>query len=428
MNLFVGESISMEEKALVLLSLSELDAREQQQTLSTIESITDWQQLFNLAQENATAPLLYRNLVKYKWVSHLPEKIADQFKEQADIIEEANEARLKIVRKLLAVFAERDISCVILKGVLFGETIYKDSYYKKMNDLDILIRKEDLDDVYKVYDELNFFSAAGILGGKDQDPRKQEKFSHHCPPFFSRDLKCMIGTHWGLITPLAPYELDYDAIWSRVGDIEFQGIKANSMSPEDNLHHLCVHLPYYKTGIRELADIYNLIRTYQDDMDWDLFLNEVEKAKTENLVFHALSLVNRILPMVNSLAVVRKIEPNVSWYFRQDTQRKTSDLSLLLTSRSVHMAQIEKAYSDFAATKNPKEMAGAFYRVWRNILVVPKEDVAKMNAIVESHFGMPIAQLITPWRIFRVISRDVGTKIFFAMIAKSIADLVKQSA
>ena len=85
-----------------------------------------------------------------------------------------------------------------------------------MNDIDILIRKEDLATIYAVYAEMGFFSAAELFGNGS---RKQEKFSHHSPPFFSRDLACMIGTHWGLITPLAPYQLDYDAIWSRVVDI-----------------------------------------------------------------------------------------------------------------------------------------------------------------------------------------------------------------
>lgn len=427
MNWFVGDLVSAEDQLLVLLSLSDLTEEEKAQAQAAVDKVTSWQKVYELGQENATTTLLYLNLKKYGWLEAVPADVLKKFEKQANKIEEANEARLKVARKLMQKFADRNIPCVILKGVLFGETIYKNPYYKKMNDLDILIRMDDLDAIYEVYEELEFFSAAELLGGKEKDPRKQEKFSHHCPPFFSRDLKCMIGTHWGLITPMAPYNLDYDAIWSRVVDIEFQGIPAKSMAPEDNLHHLCVHLPYYKTGVRELADIYNLVREYREEIDWELFLNEVEKADTQNLVYHALSLVNRILPMPECLEVARRIEPQVSWYFRNDTQRKTQNIERLLTSRSVHMSRIEKAYSDFSTTKDPKEMASAYGRMWKNILLVPKEDVAKMNAIFEQNFGMPLAQVITPWRIFRVFARDLGATIFIALMAKCLADLIKQT-
>ena len=68
--------------------------------------------------------------------------------------------------------------------------------------------EQDLDATYDIYEEMRLFSAVELVGGS---PRKQEKFSHHAPPFFSRDLKLMVGTHWGLITPLAPYTIDYEA-------------------------------------------------------------------------------------------------------------------------------------------------------------------------------------------------------------------------
>src|SRR5262249_34513170 len=158
-----------------------------------------------------------------------------------------------------------------------------------------------------------------------------------------------IGTHWGLITPLAPYRIDHDAIWSRVVDIELGGVPAKAMAPEDNLHHLCVHLPYYKTGVRELADIYNLVR--QQPIDWELFLGEVRRARSESLVYHALTLAHRLSPSVEVAAVLRRIRPRVSRYHARDAARKTRRLAIVLRSRSVHMSRIEKAYADFTASK-----------------------------------------------------------------------------
>ena len=69
-----------------------------------------------------------------------------------------HEARLDAARILFEKFAEKNIPVVILKGILFAETIYENPYYKKMNDVDILIRREDLEKVYDVYEELDYFS------------------------------------------------------------------------------------------------------------------------------------------------------------------------------------------------------------------------------------------------------------------------------
>lgn len=414
-----------EERLLIMLSHATLDEDERHRARILSRAIRSWDDVWNLAEINATVPLIHSNLDRLGLCEEVPEPVRVRFQARAEDVRAANEARLKVARDLFARFAERKIPVIILKGVLFAETIYRNPAYKRMNDVDILIRKEDLDAIYEIYEEMRLFSAAELVGGS---PRKQEKFSHHAPPFFSRDLTCMIGTHWGLITPLAPYALDYEGIWSRARDVDFYGIPAKAMAPEDNLHHLCVHLPYYKTGVRELADIYNLIRHHNSDLDWEFFLLEVARAKTENLVYHALSLSNRLCPTFESEEAVRRLAPRVSWYFRRDTHRKTASLNRLLRSRSVHLSRIEKAYADLGTTKKAGEKWSAFGRMWRHILVPPMEDVVKMNAFAAPG---PVAflwgRLVTPWRIFRVFACDVGGWIFAAIMVKCLYDVLRQT-
>lgn len=418
---------SPEEQLLVLLSFHQFEEAERQQILQLLEKPLDWQRLFELSMINATAPLVYYNLTKLEQLERVPKTTKKQFEQQVEKINKANSARLVEIKILLSEFEKANIPCVLLKGVLFGEILYNNHCYKKMNDLDILIRFSDLDKIYEIYRRLNYFSAAELFGGKEKDPRKQEKFSHHCPPFFSNNLNCMIGTHWGLITPMAPYTIDYDAIWSRVEDIKFEAISAQSMSAIDNLHHLCVHLPYYKAGIRELADIYNLIRDQRENIDWNLLLQEVRKAKSENLMYHALHLVNCLVPMPEIEQFIEKIDADISSYYKNDTAKKISNPSRFLRSRSVHMSVIEKAYSDFTATKNPKEMATAYGKMLKNIFCVPDNDVVKMNSLDSTEDITLAKRAYTPWRIFKVFSRDLGGGIFIALMIKCFVDIIKQN-
>lgn len=421
----MADGFTAEERLLVLMSFARLDEAEKAEARTAAAGVRDWDAFVTLAEDNATAPLVAYNLAALGLDAMLPAPARARLDERTAAIKAQNEARLAVGRTLLARLAERGVPVVILKGVLFAETLYGNPYYKKMNDIDILIRREDLDTIYAVYEELGFFSAAELVGGS---PRKQEKFSHHAPPFFSRDLACMLGTHWGLITPLAPYKLDYDAIWSRVRDLDFQGVPAKQMAPEDNLHHLCVHLPYYKTGVRELADIYNLVRHYEADLDWGLFHEEIRKAKTENLVYHALALANRLCPRADVATALDALRPRVSWYFARDTERKVARVGTLLRSRSVHMSVIEKAYAEFRATKSAAEKRRAFTRIIGGILYPPDADVAKLSSLDQPRPAEWIAaRVAAPWRISRVFARDLGPAIYAAMLAKAAIEVCETS-
>ncbi|MEO8259491.1 MAG: nucleotidyltransferase family protein [Acidobacteriota bacterium] len=409
------------ERLLVLCTLATHQPGEVAEASRLALDRIDWNLFHDLAEVNATGPLVWKNLGALGHRDRVPAPLRARFEARAAAIREANAARLTNARELFARFAGRHIPVVILKGVLFAETIYRDPSYKKMNDVDILIRMHDLDAIYDIYQEMRFFSAAALVGGS---PRRQEKFSHHAPPFFSRDLKLMVGTHWGLITPLAPYTIDYHAIWSRVVDVDFYGYPAKAMAPEDNLHHLCVHLPYYKCGLRELADIYNLVR--HQPIDWDLFAAEMTRAKTENLVYHALSLAHRICPMPALAAAIARARPGTSSYFRHDAERKCASISRLLRGRSTHLSTIEKAYTDLQTTNAPVEKWGAYRRLWSGILFAPRQDVLKMNALEEvGRIRLGGARLQAPWRVYRVFARDVGGAIFVAILAKCAYDCLR---
>ena len=269
---------------------------------------------------------------------------------------------------------------------------------------------------------MRFFSAAELVGGS---PRKQEKFSHHAPPFFSRDLKLMVGTHWGLITPLAPYTLDYDAIWSRVVDVDFYGHPAKAMAPEDNLHHLCVHLPYYKCGLRELADIYNLVRHTRSIGICSPPRWPRRRPRTSSITPSRSPIA--ICPMPAVQAAIARARPKTSFYFRRDAERKCASLSRLLRGRSTHMSTIEKAYSDLNTTRESgREMERLRADVEGDAVPAARGRAQDERARrCARAVGSCWARLQAPWRVYRVFARDVGSGIFFAILAKCAYDCVR---
>ncbi len=160
----MNNDITSEERLLILLTLASPTGEEKKgiQTLSSRN--LSWKKLYSLAEENATVPLVQQNLEKHELFEAIPPNIRILFQEKSDRVRRANEERLQAAKKLFAKFEEKQVPVVILKGVLFAETIYANSYYKKMNDVDILIRQEDLNTVYDIYEELDYFSMGELLG------------------------------------------------------------------------------------------------------------------------------------------------------------------------------------------------------------------------------------------------------------------------
>ncbi|WP_433733909.1 nucleotidyltransferase domain-containing protein [Nocardia sp. CA-129566] len=416
----IAAGATASERLLVHAALADPSPDEQSQLAELAHEITNWAEVFELAKVNATVPLVQRRLESEDLYELVPELVRRHFASVTDHIAAVNDRRLAGALELLRRFDERGVRCVVLKGMLFSTEIYHDPRYKRMNDLDILVELDQVDTVIEIYRELGLFATSELLG---KAPKVRAERSHHLPSFVSRDGALVVGTHWGLITPLAPYTIDYAAIWKRVRRIDFYGVPAWAMSHEDNLHHLGIHLPYYKTGVRELADIWNLAR-YATDVDYDLLAGEIAKAGSENLMYHALSLADRIVPIPEFAALIGWIAPKTNRFTRYDTARKTADIHALLRSRSTHTSRIEKAYTEFNMTAVATEKRASFARLWSDLLLVPGAEARKMSSLRDpsalSDLG---ARISAPYRLTRVFQRDLGRWLFPAALAKTVFDL-----
>ncbi|MEU2040363.1 nucleotidyltransferase domain-containing protein [Nocardia niwae] len=409
------------ERLLVHAALATPTAEERAELVELAHRVTDWAAFFELAQLNATVPLVRRSLIAAEVYELLPPLVRVRFDAVTERIATANDRRLAGAVRLLRRFDERGVRCVVLKGMLFATEVYGDPHYKRMNDLDILLEPHQVDSAVEIYRELGLFATSELLG---KAPSVRTERSHHLPSFVSRDGALVVGTHWGLITPLAPYTVDYTAIWERVRPIDFHGVPAWAMAHEDNLHHLGIHLPYYKTGVRELGDIWNLARHTGADLDYNLLAGRIAAAGSEGLMYHALALAHRLVPNPDFARLLDRIAPRVDRFTRADTARKVSDVRTLLRSRSTHTSRIEKAYTEFNMTSDKREKLDSFGRLWAGLLLVPGDEAARMSSLRDPGALAAVgARLIAPYRLTRVFQRDLGRWLFPAALAKTVYDL-----
>jgi hypothetical protein len=420
-----ADSLSAVERLAILLSFASYTQAERA-LLDTLcgTSDLDWQALERLVVINAIRPQAYRQLLVTQHWERVPAELAGPWALHAAEIARRNAERLATAAPLFAELATTGVRVALLKGIYFAPTYYGDIGYKRMNDIDYLIRREDVDRTQALVKAHGYFSLGLIKEGDE----KQTSFSHHAPPFFHPTLRCVLGTHWGLISPLTGYKPDYEAMWSRVVPFEFLGHGHWALHPVDNLHHLCIHLPHYKTGLRELADLYNLIRAEEarlEGFDWVLFEQEVAKAGTQALVYHALALVTAILPLAGAAACVERLRPGVTGFYASEVRRRTRVPSRLLTARSTLTSEIDKSFGEFVLAGDFQTKRRAFVRMWSCGLWAPLDEIARFHSLAPDDWTLRWRTPTMVARVMRHGAKDLGWPIYLGLLVKLKLDLAK---
>lgn len=418
-------SLPVPERVAIMLSLATYtDAERAELAACLADPAFDWARLHALLAHNVVLPQAYRQLrATGNWES-VPAELARDWAGLAAAIGERNHARLETARPLFAAMADAGIRVALLKGIYFAPTYYGDPGYKRMNDIDYLIQIADLDVVRSLLHQHGYFSL-GLI--KDDDDR-QTSFSHHMPPYFHPSLQCVLGTHWGLISPRRGYHLDHDAMWSRVVPFEFLGRTHQGLHPVDNLHHLCVHLPHYKTGLRELADIYNLLRAETarpGGFDWPLFEAEVRRAGTAGPVFHALSLVQVLVPIEGIAACLDRLRPSVKGFYLREARLRTRVPARLLSARSILTSTIDKQFGVFVTAGDLRSKWRAWLAMWKCGLWAPHEDIARFHCLDPADPALRLRTVSMLGRVLGHGARDLGWGIYLALLVKLKLDLVK---
>lgn len=411
-----------EERLLILACLEPL-AVEEAGEFAAIASDPglDWGLVGALAALNKVEPRLSRVLRLRDLWDRVPEAAAAALAGVAEQVGATNGLRVLRAVEVLSAFREANIPVCVLKGVLFAETLYGDPAYKRMNDVDMLVHPEDASKIIAIYEGLGYFSIAERVAKR---PDLNRRVSHHLPPYASRTLDCLLGTQWGLKSPRAGLKIDYAAIWGRVEPFDYHGVPARKMSSRDNLFHVCVHLGVFKSGLRDLMDIANLIRQESERIDWAAFIADVQVSGAQSLVVHALTMVQCIDPRPDTRAVLDALMPDARGFYLAAAARKARSVAVLLRICSGHLSTVEKNVSAFNVAGYFPQKASLFVAFWRSVLAAPTPDRDRICFEPAPTRGQAArARIVAPVQILRAIGAEVGSGLVAALLVKSVVDL-----
>jgi hypothetical protein len=353
-------------------------------------------------------------------LSSLEIRIPDEVQEGLQATHRKNTGRRENVLMLIEALHRQGIATYLLKGFLLGEMVYNDAAYKRMNDIDILIKPAQVLRAVEIANLNGFSFATGpLLGSSPVDFRL-----HHSPPLLSQDKSTIIGLHWGIASPYATRRPRTD-IFEGAREIRVNNVSAMRMSHEHNVLHMCMHLPFFKIGLRELADVANLLNYAKDDFDFEKLLKLSHAWHAHDALYRILTLTDCAIPCLssdNKTSLFEISAPFKNSRYVTDTNRRAASLSLLLRSRSTYVGKVEKNYVLFKLAARFRDRAFHLKEQWRLVLRVPK---CEQERLVPNNVWFRGAR--SSGALCFSMVQDLGAKLFMAVTVYNVLSLFKPS-
>jgi len=156
------------------------------------------------------------------------------------------------------------VPIIVLKGACLASLVYENIALREMNDLDILVRRGDVDKVA---------GALASLGHAPQRPFSTDdelQWGLHLPRFLKSN-GVGVEVHWNITRPNLPYSIDTQELWPRAMAAQIADVTVLSLAPEDLLLHLAMHTSYqhrFAMGLRPFYDIAQVVKRYGQALDW----------------------------------------------------------------------------------------------------------------------------------------------------------------
>lgn len=265
-----------------------------------------WNYFCSLAIESGRTFVTEKNIRLLEKAAHIPLFVLKRLKEtNMQIIAETTRAHRRAAG-LVKSFAEAHIDAIPLKGTFLSELLYSDTAGRGIsNDMDILIREEDLAPSLKVLEKLGYTEAPE----EEIEPWRwhKELVSVGYPP---------VDLHWD-ITMMKRSPERIAGIWQqavKVGLADEGGEWAYYiLSGETLLLYLCVNILHSKgyRNFKYYLDLDRLLFTAGSSFNWDLLIENAVSWKINNSVFAALWQTRKLLGCNIPPAVFFKLRPSL---------------------------------------------------------------------------------------------------------------------
>ena len=349
----------------------------------------NWEQFLHLADHHRVIPQVYGALSAFPDLLPANARAALRSRYQ----ENAHKA-LWFTGELLrtiSCFESAGIKALAHKGPVLAKTLYGDVTERQYNDLDILIRPEDVPKAKAV------LVAAGHACYPEL--RKQEESAYvasGCGYVFHTPAgRNLLDLQWRIVPRFYSIDFDMADFLDRAHEIIVGGHPVRTLCAEDLLLVLCVHAAKHVwTQLSWLCDIAKLVNSAQ--LDWNAIQREAQGMGIERIVHVNLLLAHKLLGMpLPSVIGERVIE--------DPSTTGLADEILPIIKRSAHFETESAAY--FRLMLRLRERWQDRARFLSRLIFTPS--VSEWNAVRLPKSLQPMYRVVRLWRLAKRLAGSV---------------------
>ena len=245
----------------------------------------DWDFVLRSARAHATLPLLHWHLQRQEWTA-VPathrDSLRDDFRRNAVL----NLVRTRELLSLLKKFQARGIPVLPFKGPTLAAYAYGDLSLRQFNDLDLLLRPEDLSTGKEL------LLAEGYRSGLNLPAARQSDYLRALGqvPFYHQRDASLVELHSRVMPHHFFFPLDLEELWSRAELLSLQGEVVRVLSAEDLLLVLSAHGAKHRfASLGWVSDLAALIRS-RPTLDVERALDRARELRSERVLLLGLRL------------------------------------------------------------------------------------------------------------------------------------------
>jgi hypothetical protein len=264
---------------LLLCTTADISSENKKRLSRILADVIDWEYLLKLVEFHGIEPLVTYNLTKNDFLDRIPEPYRKRLNGTYKSTLYRNVLLSNELSDILSALNKHGIAVIPLKGTVLAEVLYQNPALRASADMDILVHSKDISQTRELLGELGYQQVTM--------PETWEHYFHEAPYCKEGTFPFFLELHWDL-EDRRLVTVPETEIWRRAQSLEVRGVFITVLSPEDNLLFLATHLCKHSVELLKfLGDIAELLKKYQDTLDWDYIVASACSWQNDIAVYYA---------------------------------------------------------------------------------------------------------------------------------------------
>jgi len=288
----------------------------------------DWETLVERSLDHGVASLLRSFVDRWDAGNMVPDRVSRRLKD----IYYANGLRAMQAEQQLAYILTcltgGGVDAVLLKGLFLSKTVYKNVALRPTGDIDLLIRRSDIERADALLRGLGFKLASGSF------PLSYYREVHFHVMYLngSKVNSIPLEIHWGVQDRFNVPRVNMDEIWARVRPWSIADCDTYALHPEHLIAYLCYHADKHTCFSRYVdnwsqvgpgivlrnkasaellwyADILRMLHLEGDTLDWTRLAGTCRRWGIDDEVYSSLAVTKSIFGTSLADAAIDRLQP-----------------------------------------------------------------------------------------------------------------------